>query len=599
MTRSAPPAKERLQRKAIGLAPGRAPSIVGDVLRSPGKALDPPTRERMESRLGHDFSTVRIHSDPRAAESAGAVNAAAYTVGAHVAFGEGRYRPESAEGRDLLAHELVHVVQQGARAHPDHAQLEVGDVADHAEREAEAVARRTPTGRNATAFEPRRGSASSPRLARQPVAQKFWTLDEEILDLLNKRPTGDPGKVSTWTGQLQGVLQRVPADKAQKLHRRLSSTGPKADALGTAFTAAVGAPGNATRTKLLLILERQFAAAPASPPTLEDYAKSAAGSTPSAAFTALNAARAKPEYIDNGIERLRSDGATAEIFYKDGATLTLGLDPDTIQAPFVGIDYKSTGSTARAALEPTTEGTFRFAPMPQPEAATKMPYGKLMEGLEKRARDVKFVIEPKSKRLVPIEVNSSTAPLLCATLRKADEENEELAQATSAGGVKVFKMFGLVLEIASFMTPAKMARTGQLAKGGGAVAMGRVASMMSKMRAILAKTLGESASKGTVINEVVAEGVSFGAMKATVKDTALTVRYSFIVNVGKTPNAGKVAQWALEQAAKDVAKAQGAKSARVIVDHITNPAWKSYLESQGYKWFADEMPTGMMKVLPL
>lgn len=66
----------------------------------------------MEPRFGHDFSEVRVHADARAAESARAVNALAYTVGRDVVFDTDRYAPATAGGRMLLAHELTHVVQQ-------------------------------------------------------------------------------------------------------------------------------------------------------------------------------------------------------------------------------------------------------------------------------------------------------------------------------------------------------------------------------------------------------------------------------------------------------------------------------------------------------
>lgn len=59
-----------------------------------------------------DFSGVRIHTDGQAARSAAAVAAAAYSVGRHIVFGAGRYDPEGAAGRRLLAHELTHVLQQ-------------------------------------------------------------------------------------------------------------------------------------------------------------------------------------------------------------------------------------------------------------------------------------------------------------------------------------------------------------------------------------------------------------------------------------------------------------------------------------------------------
>lgn len=70
----------------------------------------PEMNRRLDSRF--DFSHVRIHIDERAAESARAMNAHAYTVGRHLVFGAGKYAPNFAEGRTLLAHELTHVIQE-------------------------------------------------------------------------------------------------------------------------------------------------------------------------------------------------------------------------------------------------------------------------------------------------------------------------------------------------------------------------------------------------------------------------------------------------------------------------------------------------------
>ena len=89
--------KKRLgivQRFATGIqTPSIAPPIVHDVLRSPGQPLDMATRAFMEPRFGHDFSQVRVHNDERAAASARAVNALAYTVGRDVVFGASQYQP--------------------------------------------------------------------------------------------------------------------------------------------------------------------------------------------------------------------------------------------------------------------------------------------------------------------------------------------------------------------------------------------------------------------------------------------------------------------------------------------------------------------------
>lgn len=162
--------KKRLQRKATNhTEPEAVPPIVHEVLRSPGQPLDPATRAFMEPRFNHDFSQIRvqgitpqarsgaltvappndqfeqeaenqarqimlsaesslhngrpscwgydfsqvhIHTDAKAARSAREVNALAYTVGRDIVFGEGQYAPQTTPGRQLLAHELTHVVQQ-------------------------------------------------------------------------------------------------------------------------------------------------------------------------------------------------------------------------------------------------------------------------------------------------------------------------------------------------------------------------------------------------------------------------------------------------------------------------------------------------------
>ncbi len=89
-----------------------APPIVHDVLREPGAPLDREARAYFEDRFGYDFSQVRIHTDARAAASAKAVDASAYTVGPHIVFTSGEFAPATAHGRQLLAHELTHVMQQ-------------------------------------------------------------------------------------------------------------------------------------------------------------------------------------------------------------------------------------------------------------------------------------------------------------------------------------------------------------------------------------------------------------------------------------------------------------------------------------------------------
>jgi hypothetical protein len=158
--------KRKVQRHGAG-APGTtfAPRAVHDILGSPGRPLDPALREFMEPRFAHDFSGiaatstgsiprpaaltvgpaddsfegeasrqadqlsqgkalgnqlarrdfsgVRVHTGPEAAEAARSVNARAFTVGSDIVFGAGQHAPQSREGLWLMAHELTHVVQQG------------------------------------------------------------------------------------------------------------------------------------------------------------------------------------------------------------------------------------------------------------------------------------------------------------------------------------------------------------------------------------------------------------------------------------------------------------------------------------------------------
>jgi hypothetical protein len=111
------------------------------VLRSPGQPLDAETRAFMEPRFEHDFSAVRVHADPRASESARAVNALAYTVGRDVVFGRGQYNPASIAGRGLMAHELTHVIQQRSAASALESRPKVSQLDSPAEREAESVSR--------------------------------------------------------------------------------------------------------------------------------------------------------------------------------------------------------------------------------------------------------------------------------------------------------------------------------------------------------------------------------------------------------------------------------------------------------------------------
>jgi hypothetical protein len=126
--------KQNQPQKPATFSLGRRAETSNLGLRTAGRPLDATTRAGFESQFGHDFAHVRIHTDESAAAAADALGAAAFSVGEHVSFAEGRYAPGTQAGRRLLAHELAHVVQQAPGRSAPHAS------AAQAEHEADAAA---------------------------------------------------------------------------------------------------------------------------------------------------------------------------------------------------------------------------------------------------------------------------------------------------------------------------------------------------------------------------------------------------------------------------------------------------------------------------
>ena len=112
--------EEVQMKRAPGATPEIGPGLQTRIsgLRGGGQPLSPALRGFFEPRFGHDFSQVHLHQGSRASAAAKAVGARAYTLGRDVVFGQGEYRPESDQGRRLIAHELTHVVQQTGASRP-------------------------------------------------------------------------------------------------------------------------------------------------------------------------------------------------------------------------------------------------------------------------------------------------------------------------------------------------------------------------------------------------------------------------------------------------------------------------------------------------
>jgi hypothetical protein len=225
--------KKTLQKKTAGPAVGSnpaAPPIVHEVLQSPGQPLDSATRQFFELRLGHDFGRVRVHTDEKAGESAGTVNARAYTVGSNVVFGAGEYAPGVNAGRELIAHELVHTIQQGDVAVAT-GTLRIGETHDSFEVEADRAAQASLAGGSTS-----RPAHSPVKLARQqarPESQqeeeekKKKEREEQIRRLLT------PGGPSTETREEKEEREKKQAEhEAQNKRKKEVRESAKSKAYG-------------------------------------------------------------------------------------------------------------------------------------------------------------------------------------------------------------------------------------------------------------------------------------------------------------------------------------------------------------------------------
>ena len=143
----------------LTLATARRP-LTRRFARPDSRSTHPP-RAYFEPRFGRDLSRVRLHTGERDAESARGVRAAAYTVGQDIVFGAGKYAPQTGEGRRMLAHEIVHTLQQGSAAVPAGQPLEIGQSGDAAVQEAARIVANVTWRRLGIAGLPRRRLASA------------------------------------------------------------------------------------------------------------------------------------------------------------------------------------------------------------------------------------------------------------------------------------------------------------------------------------------------------------------------------------------------------------------------------------------------------
>jgi hypothetical protein len=160
--------------------------------RGGGQPLDTAVQKQMGAAMGHDFSGVNVHTGSESNELNRDLSARAFTSGQDVFFRQGDYDPGSDSGRELIAHELTHVVQQSTGAVTGGQKMTVNPPGDVHEQEADSVA--------------------------QQVAQRQLAEEDEAEDVLQgKDLQRQPEEEEEPEDALQGKdLQRQPAEENEE-----------------------------------------------------------------------------------------------------------------------------------------------------------------------------------------------------------------------------------------------------------------------------------------------------------------------------------------------------------------------------------------------
>ena len=193
-----------------------APPIVEHVLASPGQPLAESARRELEPGFGHDFSAVRVHDDSQAADSAAAINALAYTVSNHIAFGTNQYAPGTRDGNRLLAHELTHTIQQ-----TEGTSLRVQTAPEISLQSDAPVAGPTPAAAGPVDQEPPSGGCPPTKQKGDPrfIADNLCLLSEDLKDdpRLNDAFHNNPPLTAADNGDPVSKFQQALLDVGEKL----------------------------------------------------------------------------------------------------------------------------------------------------------------------------------------------------------------------------------------------------------------------------------------------------------------------------------------------------------------------------------------------
>ncbi|MCC7373472.1 MAG: DUF4157 domain-containing protein [Verrucomicrobiales bacterium] len=208
-----------------------------------GAPLPVATRGWMESAFGQDFSGVRVHAGEPASRAANAVGARAFTVGQEMFFGRGEFEPSTREGRQLIAHELAHTVQQ---RHQPLAGSEEWASSSAAEQEASSAARAAAEGRYTGV-----ATRTPVRVAREPLPGRRLDLSDKASPFLaaaigsttvdrfamgkSELPSGGEAELRRTATQILTLLEQYPASTVRVIgHTDRVGTEERNLSLGTA-----------------------------------------------------------------------------------------------------------------------------------------------------------------------------------------------------------------------------------------------------------------------------------------------------------------------------------------------------------------------------
>jgi hypothetical protein len=402
--------------------PRGVPAIVADELEAGGSPLDPATRADMEARFGHDFSRVRVHAGPRAAASAQAIDARAYTLGHEVVFGGGEYTPQTHAGRRVLAHELAHVAAQGsARIAPRDAVI--GGAGDPAETAADTTADRAMSGNPPVTV------AHAPAVRRQPPVPGLRDPGAEAPP--QPQPAEPPREESLWDEieRLLGELWRAIELLIHEVERVIRQWGTM--------------PAPAPRS-------------PAAPSTLPrgctQFNTQADLDMRKAHWTAIIAAMPPSEVIEwiIGIRRPRADAMTEAAAQRDcllaaltaaapiGATAPVvsGFRDFTAQQRIWTRKFEFWTRDERRARDPNPR--LRTAEFDRVSDAARAACGSLVGSATKWNPDDlghRVCWNPPARAGAPVPAGTPPALPTGAHALSDDEKQQEILQASSAPGI--------------------------------------------------------------------------------------------------------------------------------------------------------------------